>query len=255
METKKQKEKAKHVVIVTSEAADAGVKQYRIRPGVVWTLILLVCIVIGAGLGYIVHENKIWEAANERIDGYKNMVKALEGQIADQKEAVTVMQEERDAEFRAYELEIEELNNKLVVLSDTVNQKVEEVNDLIAQRDALYQPVQLPLTGAASIQEKTEGEPMCLFTAAEGALVVATANGTVAEIVEEPEYGYKVSVEHGNGYVTIYRNKSVPKVKQGEEIMRGVTIFVVGKDNLELGYQIKQDEVYINPMDMMEIEG
>ncbi len=255
METKKQKQKAKHVVIVTSEAADAGVKQYRIRPGVVWAVILTLCIVIGAGLGYIVHERQIWEAANERIDTYKSLVKELEGQIADQKEAVTAMQEEQDAEYRAYELEIEELNNKLVILSDTVNQKVEEVNTLISQKEALYNPVLLPLTGAASIQEKTEGDPMCLFTAAEGALVVATANGKVTEIVEEPEYGYKVSVEHGNGYVTIYRNKSVPKVKQGEEIMRGVTIFVVGKDNLELGYQIMQNETYINPMDMMEIEG
>ena len=84
---------------------------------------------------------------------------------------------------------------------------------------------------------------------------MVTASGTVTEIIEEPEYGYKVSVDHGNGYVTIYRNKDVPKVKLGENLLRGMTIFVIDADNLQLGYQIMKDGVYLNPMDMMEIEG
>ena len=201
------------------------------------------------------YEEQIWNAANERIEEYKSIVKDLEEQIKEKDSEATALQENFEAEKKEYELEISELNNKLTILSDTINQKVEEVDELTALRDAMYNPTMLPLTGAASIEEKTEGDPICLFTAAEGALVVATANGTVTEIVEEPEYGYKVSIDHGNGYVTIYRNKDNPKVKQGDKVMRGVTIFVVDVDNLQLGYQITKESVYINPMDMMEIEG
>ena len=119
----------------------------------------------------------------------------------------------------------------------------------------MYSPTQLPLTGGASIEEVSEGDPMCLFTASEGALVVATASGTVTEIVEEAEYGYKVSIDHGNGYVTVYRNQSTPKVKQGDVVMQGGTIFVIGEENLKIGYQILSDNTYINPMEMMHIEG
>ncbi|MBQ7775218.1 MAG: M23 family metallopeptidase [Lachnospiraceae bacterium] len=255
MDSKKQKQKVNHVVIVTSEAADASVKQYRIKPWLFWTVVIVICVIIGAGLGYIAYEEQIWDAANARIEEYKQIVKGLEEEIEQKEAEKTALLQDHEAENKAYQLEIDELNNKLTVMSDTINQKVEEVNELNAQWDVLYEPTTLPLTGAASIEEVAEGEPLCKFTASEGALVVATANGMVTSIVEEPEYGYKVTVDHDNGYVTIYRNKAVPKVKQGEPVMRGVAIFVVGEDNLTLGYQITKDGSYINPMEMMEIEG
>lgn len=259
MELKKHKRKTNHVVIVTSDAADASVKQFRIKPWMVWTIVVVLCVLIGAGLGYVMYEDQIWSVANGKIDEYKDEIKALEKQLqAKEEEAETqiaTMEEAFAAEKKAYEKEKEALNNKLLIMSDTINQKVEEVNKLNEKYNALYEPTMLPLTGSATIEEVSEGEPMCLFNAAEGALVVATAAGTVTEIVEESEYGYKVSVDHGNGYVTIYRNRDVPKVKQGDTIMQGAAIFVIDVDNLKIGYQIMQDGVYINPMEMMHIEG
>ena len=255
MESKDRKKKASHVVIVTSEAADAGVKQFRIRPWVLWSAIIVLCVAIGAGLGYIIYEDQIWNSANARIDEYKSIVNELQQQLTQKDEAISALEAAHEEEKSAYELQLEEVNNKLLVMSDTINHKVEEVDELTNQLEVLHHPTMLPLTGAASIEEKTEGEPICLFQAAEGALVLVTASGTVTEIIEEPEYGYKVSVDHGNGYVTIYRNKDVPKVKLGENLLRGMTIFVIDADNLQLGYQIMKDGVYLNPMDMMEIEG
>lgn len=248
MESQKQKQKTNHVVIVTSDAADASVKQFRIKSWMIWLVVVIICILIGAGLGYVVYEEQIWDAANEKMNEYKETVKDLEDQLAAQEEQAA-------ADKTAYEKEITQLNDKLTIMSDTINQKVEEVNALTEQMNVQYNPTLLPLTGGATIEEISEGDPMCLFNAEEGALVVATASGTVTEIVEEPEYGYKVSIDHGNGYVTIYRNQDEPKVKQGETVMRGVTIFIIDVDNLKLGYQITRDGAYINPMEMMEIEG
>ncbi len=255
MESKKHKRKRNHVVIVTSDAADASVKQFRISPWVVWLVVAVFCVLIGTGLGYLMYEDQIWSMANDKIDVYKEEIKDLEKQLAAKDEEVAARQEEFAAQCKDYEKQIEELNEKLTIMGDTVNQKVEEVNVLQEQMDAMYNPIMLPLTGGASIEEVSEGDPMCVFTASEGALVVATAGGSVMEIVEESEYGYKVSIDHGNGYVSIYRNQGEPKVKQGDTVMQGATIFVIDADNLKLGYQIMSDNVYINPMEMMHIEG
>lgn len=248
MESKKHKRKTNHVVIVTSDAADASVKQFRIKPWMVWVVVVIACVLIGTGLGYLMYEDQIWGVANAKIDEYKSQMKDLEKQLEEQKA-------QAQTDSKEYEKEIEQLNEKLTIMSDTINQKVAEVDELTGQLSELYEPTMLPLTGAAKIEEITEGEPLCKFSASEGELVVATASGTVSEIIEEPEYGYKVSVDHGNGYVTIYRNQAIPKVKQGDTIMQGVTIFVVGENNLTLGYQITKEGAYINPMEMMEIEG
>lgn len=255
MESKKHKRKTNHVVIVTSDAADASVKQFRISPWVVWLVVAVVCILIGAGLGYLMYEDQIWSMANDKIDVYKQQIQDLEKQLTAKDDEMAAKQDEFAAQCKDYEKQLEDLNEKLVIMGDTVKQRGEEADELKAKQEALYNPVLLPLTGGASIEEIGEGEPMCLFTASKGALVVATACGTVTEIIEEPEYGYKVTVDHGNGYMTIYRNQAEPKVKQGDSVMQGATIYVVGEENLKLGYQIISDGTYINPMEMMHIEG
>ena len=56
MERKRHKRKNNHVVIVTSDAANAGVRQFRIRPWILQTIILILCVIIGALIGYFVYE-------------------------------------------------------------------------------------------------------------------------------------------------------------------------------------------------------
>ena len=137
----------------------------------------------------------------------------------------------------------------------TVNLQKAETDDLKAQLEVLYAPTLLPLTGAATIEEVEGEEAMCIFNATEGALVLATASGTVTEVIEDPENGYMVTIDHGNGYETIYYNTDAPKVKQGDDIMQGMTIYVMDRSSLKLGYQIRKDGVYVNPMDVIEIDG
>ncbi len=248
MEPKKHKQKKNHVVIVTSDAADAKVKQFQIRPWLLWLIIIIVCVVIGVGFGYLLYEDQIWNAANEKIAVHQENVKLMEQKLEKQQKAAA-------DEAKRYEEAMDNLEKEKELLTSTVTLQKAEVEELKAEIDKLYNPVLLPLTGAATIEESGETEPMCIFNASEGALVVATASGTVTEVIEEPEQGYKVTIDHGNGYVTIYRNTDAPKVKQGDEVMQGMTVYVIDRSSLKLGYQIMKDGVFVNPMDVIEIDG
>lgn len=255
MESKKQNVKGDHVLIVTSETEGASVKKYKIKRGVITALIIAVCILIGAFLGYIIYEERIWANANGKIDAYKDIVAGLEAELAAANEEIEAAVAEQGNIRRSHENEIAILNEKLMIMSDTVNQKVREVEELAAQLDSYSNPTLLPLTGAATIEMAEGLEPMCIFQASDGALVVATAGGVVTELVEDAEFGYRIVVDHGNGYITIYQNQGDPKVKAGDEIRQGVTLFVVEATNTKLAYQVVKDGVYVNPMDVMQISG
>lgn len=237
MITKKHKRKINHVLIFTSDAVDAKVKQLNIKPWLVILVTVMLSVFIGIAIGYIIYVNQIWNVTNQ-----KNI--KLQA-IADEKQS-------QNEELAS---EIEGLNNKIRILSETVNQKVVEEQELTAQLDKQTLPTEFPLTGSASIEEIAEGEPISIFTASAGSMVVATASGVVETIEPDEEYGYKMTINHGNGYITIYRNKGEAVLKAGDSVVQGTTLFLIGEDNLKLGYQMKKDDVYINPMSMLEISG
>ena len=86
-------------------------------------------------------------------------------------------------------------------------------------------------------------------------MVIATANGTVTAVNNDVEYGYNVWVDHGNGYVTIYRNAGEVKVKQGEAVTAGTTLILTDENSRKLGYQMMKNNEYIDPLEMIEISG
>lgn len=247
----RHKRKNSHVVIVTSDAVEAGVRQYKIRPWVLQTIILVLCVIIGAMIGYLIYEKDIWAEELQQTAMQQDAISVLEqekaelqGEIADLNDRISGLNED-----------IEELNGQIKILSTTVTQKTQNEEALQSELEKLSLPTEFPLTGAATMTEETEGEPICIFTTAEGSMVVATAKGTVIVVNDDSEYGHNVWIDHGNGYVTVYRNKGDVKVKQGETVMQGATLFFVEKDNNKLGYQMMKDGAYINPMDMLDISG
>ena len=237
MKRSKHKRKTNHVVIVTSDAVDAKVRQFRIRPWILQVVILVMCVIIGGLIGYLVYEEKLWEVARQRNSEQQQTVKELEN------EKQTLLSQ------------IDGLNDQIQILSNTVNQKVQSENELTAALEKQSLPTEFPLTGSASMQEAAEGDPMCVFTASAGTTVVATASGTVTAVNDDADYGHSVWIDHGNGYVTIYRNKGDATVKQGDEVVQGTTLFLIGEDNTTLGYQMMKDGAYISPMDMLAISG
>ncbi len=248
MKCKKHKRKTNHVLIVTSDAVDANVKQFRIKPWMSQVLISVFCVLVGALLGYFLYEEQLWERAMEK----SNELQAANAELED---ANQQMKSEYEAKMAEYQTEIDSLNAQIQILSDTVNQKVQSESELTALLERQSMPTEFPLTGSASMQEVAEGAPMCVFTASEGIMVVATAGGTVTAVNDDSEYGHNVWIDHGNGYVTIYRNKGDVIVKQGDNVVQGTTIFLIGEENTQLGYQMMKDGSYISPMEMLAISG
>lgn len=244
MERKKHKRKTSHVVIVTSDAVDANVRQFRIPPWLVKLLIMAGCVLIGAVIGYLAYQAPVLEQAAEASSAAQ--------------EALTQMEQEKltlEEEKKELEIQVESLNNKITILSETVNQKTQAESQLAAQLEQQNTPTEFPLTGSASIQEVTEGDPICILNASVGVMVVATAGGTVMAVNDDTEYGHNVWVDHGNGYITIYRNQGDTSVKAGDKVSQGTTLFIIGENNTVLGYQMMKDGAYINPTEMLVISG
>lgn len=238
MQRKRHKRKLKHIVIVTSNSTDSRMRQFLLRPGILWAVILVLCIIIGILIGYFSYEAKIWEAVSVRNE--------------EQLQKITELDEQK----RALETEIETLQQHVQILSDTVNEKVQSEAELTAQIENQSTPTVFPLTGSASMEEAADGEnPICIFQASEGTTVVAAASGTVTTVGDDGEFGHCVVIDHGNGYVTIYRNQGDANVKQGDSVVQGTTLYIITKDNGKVGYQMMQDGVYINPVDMLAING
>ncbi len=248
MEAKRQSGKNDHVVIVTSEAEGAKVKKIRIKRWNVVVAVIILCVLIGGILGYFFNEGRIRMNANEKINEHKKEVEALTATLEEERALTEAMKQE-------YENEIAALNDKLTILSETVNLNVAEIQNLTEALDRYTSPILLPLTGSATIEVPNEEEPKCVFYAADGALIIAAANGVVSELTEDSELGYKVVIEHEDGYRTVYFNAGEPKVKVGDEVRQGATLFVVETINSKLVYQIEINGVYVNPMDVMQISG
>lgn len=158
-------------------------------------------------------------------------------------------------ENEALAIENSTLSSKVTVLSETVSKKTatEDAISMETVENAL--PKGFPLSGTATMKEAEEGDPMLIFTAAQGINVITTGTGTVISVDVDTEYGNKIVIDHENGYQSVYRNAGTALVKNGESLGKGYILFSIGEDNQQLGYQIMQDGNYIDPMLLIEISG
>ncbi len=241
----RHKRRNSHVVIVTSDAADARMKQFRIRPWIVQTIVIILCVLVGALIGYFLYENNVRTGEVKQTEAQNEAISILEQEKADLEAQVAGLNEE-----------IGELNEQIRILSETVSQKVQSEGELSGQLEQQYLPTRLPLSERATMDGVTGEDLTLVFTASSGAMVVATASGTVIGVNDDTEYGHNVWIDHGNGYVTVYRSEEREvKVKQGETVTRGATLFLITEDSSKLGYQVRKDDVYVDPMDMLDISG
>ena len=243
MMRERHKRKKNHVVLVTSDGADPGIKQFRINSRTLWSFVSLLCVVLVVLVGYIVYEERIWAAVDARSD-------VQVSQIATLQEANEALK----AEKLNLESEIAKLNEATQILSDTVNQNTKTIKEMQEQIDRQSMPTEFPLSASAAIEEAVDGG-LCVFTATAGTVVRATASGTVTEVAEDEEYGHSIYIDHGNGYVTIYRNGSEPLVAIGDQVKVGDTLFEIEDKHEKLGYQMMKDGSYIDPMELLAISG
>ena len=151
MKERKHKRKLNHVLILTSDAADANVKQFRIRAWLAEVIVIMLCILIGGVIGYFIYEGQLWENAGRR---------SHEQVVALEEENKTLAEQNSKLEAQ-----VTEQAEEIQILSDTVSQKVQSENELSATLEKQSLPTEFPLPGSASMEEVTEGEPMCIFHA------------------------------------------------------------------------------------------
>ncbi len=95
------------------------------------------------------------------------------------------------------------------------------------------------------------------FSTDKRSAVVATADGVVREAGRKGRYGLALVVDHGNGLETLYGHLSELKVKAGDRVCRGERIGLVGSTGSSTGphlhYEIRRDEVPLNPISFIEL--
>ena len=260
MSTSLRKRKITYTVMIVSDAPVANHRKIHVRTGAL------------AVVGFVLFVAVICYAVYTTITMFGTMDRS-KGQM----EKIVQLKELNEQLVS----ENETLASKVTSLEGNLSQKQAQEQELLAAHEEAYIPTGFPMSGAAQLREETasteaEGEEEenedaeqdetikivakeewkeVIFVAAKGTKVVATAPGIVKETrAAEGEISY-VIIDHGNGYVTTYRNQGTPIVEEGSEVVKGVALFLVGEDNTETGYSIRKDDSYVDPMEMIEIKG
>lgn len=236
-EEKKRGRKYKYTLMLFTDSKEGNVRQLQIDPVVVETLaaVLVVTLVVLAVVC--------------RFRGKELAV--LRETCADQAVQIQTLETE-NGDFRVRQ---EEFAQKVTVLSDTINRMVEEEEKEEEKEAKARMPIGFPMTSSASVEQVHDVEPMVKLTGAEPGSIVATGNGVVDSITSDSAYQHCIKIDHGNGYISIYRNDGEVMVREGIEIVRGSILYVIGEDNTQLGYQILYEGEYVDPMELLNING
>ncbi|MDE7447180.1 MAG: M23 family metallopeptidase [Lachnospiraceae bacterium] len=231
------KRKSKYALIWVREKDDGTIKKHTISSAVVEvTAAVLFVLVVAIICKFVYDSITIKDARKEIVSQIVTI-----NNLTDENEALSV--------------ENATLSSKVAVLSETVTKKA-EVEDAISQETVENaMPKGFPLSGSATMKEAEEGDPMLIFTAANNVNVITSGTGTVISVDADEIYGTRIVIDHGNGYQSIYRNSGAALVKNGETLGKGYILFSVKDDNQELGYQIMQNDEYIDPMILIDING
>jgi len=242
---KKKKRKKNYVLLVLCDSPADGVKRYsfsKARINFLYTMIAVLLLVAG---GYVVfttvNNSKALRLENTMSVQIKNL-------------------EEENAQLKK---DNDTLTDKVAILSETVNQKVTAEKEL----EEKTVPSGFPLSGTADLKEMSElveegdtevERPMIVFETSSEVTVISSGAGEILVVAEDAEYGHQIQIDHGNGFVSIYRCGTVPKVKEGDEVTKGTLLFELDDDvdnGMQLVYQVKENGEYIAPADVMEING
>ncbi len=172
---------------------------------------------------------------------------------------------EKDTEIQNLTTQMQALLSEKDEIQGSLDEKIMAEQEKEAIDALQYVPCNYPVTGVSSITESVEmvalGEnntterPMAIFTGSEGATVVASGSGTVLAVEEDATYGFKLTIDHGNGYISLYYNGGNPMVKKGDTVTKETVLFEIGSYNLNVAFQIIENGTYISPMSLVEIQG
>lgn len=235
----RKKRKSKFFLLLVTEKEDGVIRQHHISSTAMEMVGIALFIVVVLVVCRMVYDSITIRNTHQEMINQISQINTL----TDENESLTV--------------ENATLTSKITVLSETVSKKMANEDAISQEESENALPKGFPLSGTATMEETTDSDdhPMLKFTAAEGVNVVSTGTGVVLSVDADEQYGNKIVIDHGNGYQSIYRNSGTPLVKTGETLGKGYILFTVEEDNTELGYEIMENEEYIDPMTLIEING
>ncbi|MCR5277868.1 MAG: M23 family metallopeptidase [Lachnospiraceae bacterium] len=262
---KKRKIKKHYTIAVTSDFSGDTTKYYRARFNLFKVAFTVAALVVLVAVGLTVFEFYELDRMESKLRDFKDLVA------------------EQDATIEKLGAEKAELSSANEVLSDKVAKATIQEEQNQAEYEARHLPTLFPLSGSAQIvdpdtffagdmdevtafyeailsakkkeQEQGTVDPYVFFTMADVTDVVAAGDGEVTSVSDDPTFGKCVKIDHGNGYVTIYKSNGDVKVNVGDQVVQKAIIFISGGDDSFLEYQITKDGQYIDPLDVIVIDG
>ena len=104
MGRQRHKRKKHQMVILASDAVDAGIQQFRYRPWILRTVVLILSALIGVAIGYFYFEKDVWAERDQKTSTQQEQIDALERDKAE------------------LENEVASLNQTIQLLSETFRQ-------------------------------------------------------------------------------------------------------------------------------------
>ncbi len=232
--------KRNYTLMIVSGESDGGIKRMHLSHtatqllafGLFFLVVSMICFVVYATI---------------TIDGYRDRETTQNEKL----------QELADANA-ALAASTNSLIAEVTQLSQTINQKISDEEAALEQKKQSSIPDGFPVSTKASYKagkDKDTNAAMLIFDTPKGCQVLAAADGIVKSVTKDSAYGNLISIDHGNGYLTVYRCASAPLVKEGSEVGRGDILYLVDQDNVVLGYQIEEAGTMIDPETMFAAEG
>ena len=173
--------------------------------------------------------------------------------------------QDKEKEIENLTAQIEAINSEKDEIQGSLDEKIMAEQEKEANDALMYVPTNYPVTGASTVSEtdevvaldatSTSVRPVANFVGSEGAKVVAAGSGTVLAVEEDANYGFKMTIDHGNGYITLYYNGGNPLVKKGDKVTKDTVLFEIGSFNTNVAFQIIENGTYISPMSFVDIQG
>ena len=169
--------------------------------------------------------------------------------------------------------QLTEENNVLQKEKEALQQQIDEAKKEEGTKEEQSQEIEkeeqeqlpvtliLPVDGTASIESEFQGNEEgqqrgITFRIEGGTAIVAAGGGTVtfADVSQSGE-GNEVRIDHGSNYVSIYRSSGAVKVYVGEVVEAKAELFERMEEGTTLNYEVTYEEVFIDPISVMEVYG
>lgn len=248
MSEKRHRRKNGYTLLIVSDSAEKNQRKYHINTGVLFAAAFLLLL---AAVCYAEYTLILSHGATERSEAYVEQISVLQAE-----------NEQLKGEKETLEKEVANLNQNLSQKEALVQQKEESLQAVEQEKNM---PRGVPMSGAAQIKE-TDGENAAgiqpdgehkevVFIAAVSTNIIASGAGTVMDVTQAEGEPVCIRIDHGDGYISTYRNAGMPRAAAGSAVEQGAVLFEVEQENTELAYSISKDGEYLDPMEIIEIKG